>query len=148
MTENKTRALLDSNVLIYSVDITENEKHVQAKEFIKANLNGDYFFVSAQNLAEFFYNVTERFESPVSFEKARAALEIFSTSFTTFSYSPENIVTAGEFQERFHIHFWDALLAATMLENKIFTIFTENVRDFSKIPGIKAINPFKKKKKR
>ncbi|MBI2445074.1 hypothetical protein HYV43_01665 [Candidatus Micrarchaeota archaeon] len=32
--------------------------------------------------------------------------------------------------------------AATMLENGITTIYTENVEDFEKIPGIKAVNPF------
>ncbi len=29
-----------------------------------------------------------------------------------------------------------------MLENGIDTIYTENVKDFEKIPGIRAVNPF------
>ena len=39
--------------------------------------------------------------------------------------------------------FWDALIAACMLEKGIKTIVTENERDFKRIPGITIINPFK-----
>jgi len=33
-------------------------------------------------------------------------------------------------------------LAATMLEEGIGTLLTENVKDFEKIEGLRAINPF------
>ncbi len=39
--------------------------------------------------------------------------------------------------------FWDALIAETMLENGVSTIYTENEKDFKKMRGINAINPFK-----
>jgi len=39
--------------------------------------------------------------------------------------------------------FWDALIAACMLEHGVRTIVTENERDFKRIPGIMALNPFK-----
>ncbi|MFQ5406347.1 MAG: hypothetical protein ACE5DI_04280 [Candidatus Micrarchaeia archaeon] len=37
-----------------------------------------------------------------------------------------------------------ALIAATMFENNCFEILTENVKEFKKIPGITAVNPFKR----
>jgi predicted nucleic acid-binding protein len=40
--------------------------------------------------------------------------------------------------------FWDALIAACMLENGIEIIVTENERDFKRIPGITVTNPFRK----
>ncbi len=40
--------------------------------------------------------------------------------------------------------FWDSLLAATMKENNIFNIYTENIKDF-KVPWINAINPVENK---
>ena len=46
------------------------------------------------------------------------------------------------FQHTCLINCWDAFIAATMIENKIFNIYTENTKDFSKIDGIKARNPF------
>jgi len=41
------------------------------------------------------------------------------------------------------VPFWDALIAACMLENGISTIVTENEADFKRIPGITTSNPFK-----
>src|SRR3989338_1161472 len=38
---------------------------------------------------------------------------------------------------------FDYYLAATMLDNGINRILTINTKDFSKIPGIEAVNPFK-----
>jgi predicted nucleic acid-binding protein len=38
--------------------------------------------------------------------------------------------------------YWDALIAACMLENRIHAIVTENERDFKKIPGLSVKNPF------
>jgi predicted nucleic acid-binding protein len=40
------------------------------------------------------------------------------------------------------MHLWDAAIAATMKENDIFEIVTENVKDFKKIPQLKVSNPF------
>lgn len=37
---------------------------------------------------------------------------------------------------------FDYFLAATMLNNGINRILTANTKDFSKIPGIEAVNPF------
>jgi predicted nucleic acid-binding protein len=39
--------------------------------------------------------------------------------------------------------FWDALIAACMLENGIEIIVTENDRDFKRVPGITVTNPFR-----
>lgn len=38
--------------------------------------------------------------------------------------------------------YFDMQLAATMLEEGIVTILTENTKDFAAIEGISAINPF------
>lgn len=45
------------------------------------------------------------------------------------------------------MHFWDALLAATMRRNGIFNIYTENAKDF-KASWISAVNPFAKNRLR
>lgn len=50
---------------------------------------------------------------------------------------------AIELVKLYRAPFWDALIAASMLEHGIHTIVTENERDFRRIPGIVIINPFK-----
>jgi predicted nucleic acid-binding protein len=46
------------------------------------------------------------------------------------------------------VPFWDALIAACMLEHGVRTIVTENERDFKRIPGITVVNPFKARAQR
>jgi predicted nucleic acid-binding protein len=41
-----------------------------------------------------------------------------------------------------NIHLWDAVIAATMKENDLIEIVTENKKDFDKIPNIKVSVPF------
>jgi len=39
------------------------------------------------------------------------------------------------------VSIWDSLIAETALENGIVKIYTENLKDFKKIPGLKVVNP-------
>ncbi len=48
-----------------------------------------------------------------------------------------------EIVESVRAPFWDALIAACMLEHGIEVIVTESEKDFKNIPGITVLNPFK-----
>ena len=48
---------------------------------------------------------------------------------------------AAGIREMYSLHFWDALLAETMNQHTIGTIYTEDSH-FKKIPWITVINPF------
>ncbi|MEK6970468.1 MAG: PIN domain-containing protein [archaeon] len=140
MTEKSS--LIDSNILIYYLDLDEKEKHDKAVDFIQERLIGKDTVVSVQNLAEFSYNMSTNKTIP-SIEKEiedtiREMIDVFEVIF----YSPLTIIRANELQKEYKIHFWDALIVATMQENHISIIYTEDTKDFERIPGIKAINPF------
>ncbi len=143
MTE-KSSQLIDSNILIYFLDTFDQEKHDIAYSLIHSKFEEGAGVVSVQNLAEFYSNVTEKIAIPISHEVARDSLNEMTDSFNIISYTPETIARASFIQSAHRVHFWDALLAATMQENHISIIYTEDTKDFEKIPGIKAINPFDK----
>jgi len=50
-------------------------------------------------------------------------------------------MTAIDICIQYNIHYRDALLCATMKHNGITNIFTENLKDFVKVPWIAAVNP-------
>ena len=56
-------------------------------------------------------------------------------------FNANTVISAIDINMRYGIHYWDALLAATMRENNIFRIYTEN-GDFESIPWLKVTNPF------
>ncbi len=142
MTDTK---LIDSNVLIYAFDEDEGEKNKKARNLISDIIkNNKYISFSTQNLSEFITVSTKKIEKPISIDYAKKivslvlnlphtrVLQIFDTT----------ILKALDYTKEFSIHYWDALIVAVMYENDIYTIITENEKDFQKIPWIKVVNPF------
>ena len=133
--------LMDTNILVYAYDKDETEKSGKAKGILaKCFLGETDLAISNQNLAEFVYATTRK--SKLSFDQAIVNItDIFtSTTFKKISYTAKTVISAIEIAGEFKMPFWDSLLAATMRENGIFNIYTENVKDF-KMPWIKAVNP-------
>lgn len=143
MTDTNDLFLVDSNILIYAYDKDESIKKKKAEELIskcfdaKINLT-----VSNQNLAEFVNVITKK--AKLSFEQVKVEVKdiINSNGFIKINYSSKTILAAIDIASEFKMSFWDSLLAATMRENGIFNIYTENAKDF-KMPWINAVNPFK-----
>lgn len=138
-------ALIDSNILIYDFDASDKLKHKKAKEILDACWTGKKrYAVSIQNLSEFFVNVTNKIEEPISIEDGTIAVKkmIMFNWLTKLEPTKQCVERALELCAQQKIHYWDALIAATMIENGIFSIITENTKDFSKIREIQAKNPF------
>ncbi len=133
--------LIDSNVLVYAADRSESTKYEKAKAFVLDFAHVGKAFLSIQNLVEFHAAVTLRIEHPISVDESRKIVGDFAQSFKICHYSHITLMKAMQLQVNYGIHFWDALLVATMQENHIRTIYTEDLKDFQKIPGINAINP-------
>ena len=142
MTESKGLFLIDSNVLIYAYEREESIKKDKAKKLLKECLLGIRLFaISSQNLAEFVSVTTKK--DKLSTDEAKNFVIKMSQfeGFKKINYSAETIPLALDIVQQFKMPFWDALLAATMRENGIFNIYTENAKDF-KMPWINAVNPF------
>lgn len=137
-------ALIDTNILVYAFDTGSGRKHPVAKEIVGRIWRGlDRYTVSTQNLAEFSVVVREKVTHPVPSEDVRQFLDLVmrSRNWQVLSYHTKTIIRAHEIRDEYHLHFWDALLAATMEENSVRVIVTEDVH-FRNIPGISVQNPF------
>jgi predicted nucleic acid-binding protein len=139
---DKPISLLDTNVLIYAYEKEESKRKEIAGSILEKCYNGELTLaISNQNIAEF---------ASVSLKKMRVesktlknVIEIISefNGFIKLQYKLKTINEAINISNEYHMSFWDSLIAATMLENNIYTIYTENEKDF-KVPSIKVINPF------
>lgn len=145
MIEDET--LIDTNVLVYSFDNHEKEKHKIAKNlFLDIFSKNVEVFISIQNLSEFYNISTQKISSPLTKNEAREIVrEIIKTkNFKILGFNEKTVLSAIDIQINYNSSYWDSLIAATMQENNICRIITENEKDFKKIPWIKIINPFKK----
>ena len=99
--------------------------------------------ITNQNLSEFARVLVEKYNQHPNEVKKEIHKFIFQSQFIIIdSWHSNELLLALDLQHKFKIHFWDAKLAATMISNNIKKIYTENTKDFDKIKGIKAINPF------
>ncbi len=133
--------LVDSNLLVYAHE-PSSPKHAAASDLVEWFIASKSGVLSVQNLAEFCAVALEKRNNLLTREAADAAIDDFSRFFRMISYGSSTVREALRIRNATGTHFYDALLAATMIENGVGTIYTENADDFQKIPGIKAVNPF------
>ena len=137
-------ALIDTNILVYAFDADSGRKNFTAKELIGRSWRGkERYAVSTQNLAEFSVVVREKVAHPVPSDDVRQFLSLVmrSREWQVLGYTAKTIIRAHEIRDEYKLHFWDALLAATMEENSVRTIITEDAH-FRNIPWITVQNPF------
>lgn len=137
-------ALIDTNILCYALDTSNPVKRLIAVNLLSLCWRSEIdLTVSVQNLAEFSVVMTEKVKNPVPDEMViRFIHNIMSfDGWTVISYDTDTILDAMNIRKTCSLHFWDALLAATMRQHSIETIYTEDAH-FNNVPWIKTINPF------
>lgn len=142
------RVLVDTNVLIYAT-LAEDPRHECAREVLALRQrSGVELFISVQNLAEMYPNLTgPKNQPPDSPALARDKIRALSRlrGLTVLPMTVETVQSALELCVEHGVRrqsYFDRQLAALMLAENIPVILTENTRDFSAIAGITPINPF------
>lgn len=137
--------LVDTNVLVYLFDGDAPAKREASRALVEACFRRDAeYSVSVQNLAEFSVVVTEKVRHPMPTDEVRR----FVSSIARFDgwhvvgYGGATVDRALELRERHGVHFWDALLAATMLEHGIDTAYSEDGH-LARVPGVTVVNPYR-----
>ncbi|MBI2076092.1 MAG: PIN domain-containing protein [Candidatus Aenigmarchaeota archaeon] len=138
--------LVDSNILVYAYDINEKGKRPKALKIIQSCWEGKLkLCVSAQNLSESFFILTNKVQYPLSVAEAgeRVQAIINSSKWKVFDITKEAVSNAMVLSKNHGMVYWDSLIASVMKLNGVSTIYTENTKDFSKLPGIEVVNPLR-----
>ncbi|MGB2726936.1 MAG: PIN domain-containing protein [Halobacteriota archaeon] len=138
--------LIDTNILVYAYDESEGKRHEICKRLIDECWRlGEKYSIAIQNLSEFYVVITKKIEYPVPMETAKELIGdiIEFQNWVVIDYNAHTIPSAIEINIAYGVHYWDALLAATMRENNIFSIYTED-GDFKNIPWLNVINPLER----
>jgi len=142
------RVLVDTNVLIYAT-LSADPRHEQARQVLAQRHRPEVaMFVSVQNLAEMYPNLTGPKNKPpdspaLAREKIRSlarlrGLTVLPLTLETAHLALDLCVSAGVTRQGY----FDRQLAALMIRENIPVILTENAADFTAIKGITPINPF------
>ena len=135
------KALIDSNILIYMY-AEDSPKRITAISLLRQCFSGKRtFYLTLQNIGEFCSASIKKYKlEPTKVNTITQAL-LRSEHFLKLHYKESTVAIAIDLIKDSGLQFWDAVLAATMIENDVKTIYTEDAA-FGKIEGIKAVNPF------
>ena len=136
--------LIDSNLLSYVFDESEPEKRRVCRELVADCWKGKRkYAASVQNLSEFYVVVTGKISHPIPERVAKRFIELIIVfqGWVIINFNARAVLSAIDISTQYDIHYWDALIAATMRENNVFCIYTED-GDFKRIPWLTVINPF------
>jgi len=140
---------LDTNILVYAAN-EDSPYHARAKEVIQRVNRGKLAAcLSSQVLSEFYATVTnpKKVSQPLRPAEAAEAVEGYLTSSIPKLHPDENTVALTlELAKRYQItglDIFDAQIVATMVQNRIKTLYTANEDDFTGFVEIKTINPLR-----
>lgn len=136
------RVFIDTNIFVYAHDSTQGAKHKRAKALVETLWDSGDGILSTQVLQELCTNLRRKSARPLSVEETRKLLEDYST-WDIVVNTAESVLQALDFESRYQISFWDALIvqAATSCEATI--IYSEDLADGQTYGAVRVVNPLK-----
>lgn len=142
MSGKKTsRAFIDSNVLIYSADISSPIKHATAKSLMNLLWESGQGCISLQVLQEFYVNVTRKIAKPISPSDAYSFIYDLA-HWPIHSPTASSLLSAIERQQRLQISFWDAMIVSSAIEMDCSILWSEDLNNGQSYDGVIVRNPF------
>jgi predicted nucleic acid-binding protein len=133
------RFTLDTNILVYAVDSSDQERHRRAQEIIEAMLTQDCV-LTLQSLGEFYFTVTRK--GKLSPAQAKKQVEGWQALFSVVAAGPATLNRAIAAVELHQISFWDAMLWSAARDAGVTMLLSENFQNGQELGGIRINNPF------
>lgn len=141
MTSGPSTFLVDTNILVYSVDVTEAAKQIVATEVLsRLDLSGRGV-LSAQILGESYNSMTRRIAVPLPDDDAASVVEGFADSWPVVSLSSAIVSEAMRISSTHQFSYWDALLLAAAGAYGAVSLLSEDLQDGQVVEGIRIANP-------
>ena len=136
-----SRALIDTNILIYAHDHDEPAKRSAARATLGALQRVENGAVSAQVLAEFFVAATRRFANAAHTLDVVSQTRLYADVFTVYDTTADVVAEALRGVERYQFPYYDAQIWAVALLNHIPFVLSEDFNGGCTIEGVRFVNP-------
>lgn len=133
---------VDTNVLVYARDRSEEEKQRRAAAWMAALWETRRGRLSHQVLQEYYVTTTSKLDPPRNVADAR------EDTWALRSWKPhapdyETMEIAWEVQARFRISWWDALIVAAAVRGRSRWLLSEDLQDGQDFMGVTVVDPFR-----
>jgi predicted nucleic acid-binding protein len=134
------RYFVDTNVLVYSRDVSEREKQKRAREWMRYLWYTRSGKLSYQVLQEYYVTVTEILKPGLDRESARNDIRLL------LAWQPVPVdapVTEGAWtlQDRHTLSWWDALILSAAQTCECTRIITEDLQEGEVFGDLSVLNP-------
>ncbi len=136
-----TAIFVDTNVLVYSLDVGKPGKHERAAAWMDAMWVSRRGRLSFQVLQEFYVTVTEKLAPGLDRDRARAEVRDLM-AWRPLAIAPPVLEGAWVVQDRFSISWWDALIVSAAQVSGCRFLLTEDLQDGQDLDGTQIVNPF------
>ena len=131
---------LDTNVLVYSYDVTDARKCEVAQNFVRRALAG-HLVTSTQVLGEFASTLLHKFVPRVDPRDLAAILDALQP-LPIVATDADMVRRAVEVRGRYGLHFYDSLIIAAAERAGCNRIWSEDLNSGQQYFGITVQNPF------
>ena len=135
------RVFVDTNVLVYSRDLSEPLKQKQAMAWMSHLWNEKNGRLSFQVLNEFFVTVTLKLQPGMDPHSAREDVRLL-LAWRPIPVDARVVEGAWRIQDRYQLSFWDALIVSTAQLIDCRYLLTEDLQENQNIGNVEVINPF------
>lgn len=135
------RVFVDTNVLLYALDVSAGVKRSQAAGLIRSIWGQGNGCLSVQILQEFYVNATRKLPHPLSPDTTRRIVAALSR-WQVHSPTAEDVLTAIELQQAAQLSFWDAMVLTSAGKLGCAVLYSEDLNPGQDIGGVRVINPF------
>jgi predicted nucleic acid-binding protein len=131
---------LDTNVLVYALDVADPAKHKIARPLLTRAVAGE-FAISTQVLAELATTLLKRYQARFA---VREVLTLLDSLKPVPLIKPDGdmVRRAVEAHAAYGLHFYDGMIIAAAERAGSETIWSEDLNAGQKYFGVTVVNPF------
>ena len=134
------RLALDTNVLVYAVDTTEEARCARAQDIVRRAAESERCMLAFQSIGEFYAAVTRKgIQAPA--EAARQARD-WMVLFPTIDPIAADALGALDAAASGRFSYWDALLLTTLGRAGCMALLSEDMHDGAVLAGVTVHDPF------
>ena len=134
-------AFVDTNVLVYALEMGHSARKTAAQSLVERLLDQDLLRLSTQVLQELFVTLTRKGLRPCSPDEALAHLENLA-AWPVFVVDYPAINEAARLSRDARLSFWDALVVVSAARSGASQLYTADLNDGQTILGVEVVNPF------
>jgi predicted nucleic acid-binding protein len=135
------KSFVDTNVLVYAHDTSGGPKHVRARQVVEDLWKSGNGVVSTQVLQELCINVRRKARHPLSWKETRRMVEDY-LNWEVVVNDAASILEALQFEERYKVSFWDALILQAAETAGVDVVLSEDLSAGQKYGSFRVVNPF------